>query len=196
MPARRLPIRRAALLIGGALAVHELRFVVTYGSDAGRVLTEAGHEYLPFAGAAAGVLLLLAGSLFCRSLIEARRGRVAERRAMVLRRLWVENAVALVAIYVAQEGLEGAFAPGHPIWAHGGWTVVPLAIAAGGLCALLLVGAERALAAVARRAQADHEDWPVDRLASHAESAALAQLDALARHLAGRAPPRMGIASA
>lgn len=176
--------------------MHQLRFVVSYGHDAGRVLSEAGHEYLPFAGAAAGVLLLLAIVLFGRSVVHAGQGRAPEPRAVALRRLWVENAIALVAIYVAQEGLEGALAPGHPIWAHGGWTVVPLAIVVGGITALLAVGAEKALAAVARRAtQPADDDWSLGRAASSALSVVLVELDAVARHLVGRAPPRAGLAS-
>jgi hypothetical protein len=193
MAVRRLPLRRAALLVGGAFAVHQLRFVLGYGDGAGKVLSEAGHEYLPFAGAAAAVLLLLAASQFCRSLI---RAAAPQRRAARLRTLWVENAIALVAVYVAQEGLEGAFTPGHPIWAHGGWTVVPLAIVTGGLAALLLVGADRALIAVARRAAGGgREDWAIGTAPWRVDSAVLAPLDAVARHLVGRAPPRMGIDS-
>jgi hypothetical protein len=118
-----------------------------------------------------------------------------EPGAVAFRRLWIENALALVAIYVAQEGIEGAFAPGHPIWAHGGWTVVPLAIAVGGLVALLLAGADKALAAVARAVSAPGEHWSIGRAASSAVSVVLVELDAVARHLVGRAPPRAGLAS-
>jgi hypothetical protein len=194
MAVRRLPLRRAALLVGGAFAVHQLRFVLGYGDGAGKVLSEAGHEYLPFAGAAAAVLLLLAASQFCRSLA---RASAPERRSARLRRLWIENALALVAIYVAQEGLEGALTPGHPIWAHGGWTVVPLAIAAGGLAALLLVGADRALTAVARRSEGGaREGWAIiGGMPWRVDSAVLVPRDAVARHLVGRAPPRAGSAS-
>jgi hypothetical protein len=195
MAAPRLSLRRIALLGGGAFAVHQLRFVVGYGGDAGRVLNEAGHEYLPFAGAAACVMLLMAGTLFARSLVSAGRGDLPAAHVVALRRMWLENAIALAAVYVAQEGLEGAFAPGHAIWAHGGWAVIPLVIAVGGVAALLATGADRALAAAARRAARAHQDWSLSRAASSATSAVLAELDAVARHLAGRAPPRAGLAS-
>jgi hypothetical protein len=196
MAAPRLSLRRIALLVGGAFAVHQLRFVVSYGDNAGRILHEAGHEYLPFAGAAAAVLLLLATVLFGRSLAHAGAGATSQTRAVVFRRLWVENAIALVAIYVAQEGLEGALAPGHPIWAHGGWTVVPLAIVVGGLTALVVVGAEKALAAVAgRAARPSAEDWSLGRAGSSAASVMRVELDAVARHLVGRAPPRERLSS-
>jgi hypothetical protein len=195
MATPRLSLRRTALVIGGAFAIHQLRFVVSYGDGADRVLSEAGHEYLPFAGAAAAVLLLMTLALFGRSLAHARTGRVPEARPVGFRRLWLENAIALVVIYVAQEGLEGAFTPGHPIWAHGGWTVVPLAIVVGGLIALLVTGAEKALVAVAPAASARGEDWSLGRVASHVVSVVRVELDAVARHLVGRAPPRAAIAS-
>src|SRR4051794_9136523 len=195
MAAPRLSLRRAALLIGGAFAVHQLRFVLSYGDGAGRVLSEAGHEYLPFAGAAAAVLLLMAAALFARSLAHARSGRMPEARSVAFGRLWIENAIALMVIYVAQEGFEGVFTPGHPIWAHGGWTVVPLAIAVGGLVALLVTGAEKALVAAARAANARAEDWSLARVASNVVSVVRIELDAVARHLVGRAPPRAAVAS-
>jgi hypothetical protein len=196
MAAPCLSLRRTALLIGGAFAVHQLRFVVSYGHDARRVLSEAGHEYLPFAGAAAAMLLLLATVLFGRSLARGGRGATREPRAATFRRLWLENAITLVAIYVTQEGLEGALAPGHPIWAHGGWTVVPLAVVVGAITALLVVGAEKAIAAVARRAaHPAAEDWSLGRAATSVVSVVRVELDAVARHLAGRAPPRAGLDS-
>lgn len=182
--------------MGGAFAVHQLRFVVSYGSDARRVLTEAGHEYLPFAGAAACVLLLLAAVLFTRSLIAGGTDARPQPRALAVRRAWVENSLALVATYVAQEGLEGALAPGHSIWGHGGWTVVPLAIAIGGVAALLTARAERALAAVRRPAGCPVAvDWSLAAAAWNGDSVATAELDELARHLAGRAPPRVALLS-
>ena len=185
--APRLSLRRAALLVGCAFAVHQLRFVLTYGPDAGKVLSEAGHEYLPFAGAVAAVLLLLAGSQFGRALARASGGCASPPRAARLRVVWGENAAALVGIYVAQETLEGAFAAGHPVWAHGGWVVVPLAIVFGWLAALLLVGADRALAAAARRTVRTLPGAGPDP----AEPAivVLPALAPIARHLAGRGPP-------
>ena len=55
-----------------------------------------------------------------------------------MRRLWIENASPSCDLR-RPGGLEGPRRP--PVWAHGGWTVVPLAIAAGG--SPCLVGADR-----------------------------------------------------
>ena len=41
--------RMAALLLAGALAVHDLRVLVGYGEDAELILREPAHAYLPFA---------------------------------------------------------------------------------------------------------------------------------------------------
>lgn len=184
------PLRRAVLLVAAAFAVHQLRFVLAYGSDAHRVLNEPGHRYLPFAAGAAVVLLLVGALQFAGLLLRCARGSTApERPAPALSRVWAQNAAVLVAVYVAQEGLEGAFTAGHPIWAHGGWIVLPLALAFGGIVAVLLVGAHRALAEVARRGRASSEPQAAEPRCPRPRSPALPPLHALARHLAGRAPP-------
>src|SRR4051794_41911668 len=41
-----LRLRCFALLGAGALALHELRYLIAYGGDAGRALDEQGHGYL------------------------------------------------------------------------------------------------------------------------------------------------------
>jgi hypothetical protein len=186
----RAPLRRAVLLAGAAYAVHQLRFVLTYGADTHRVLHEEGHRYLPFAGAAAALLLLAGATQFATSLLRCATGGAGPGRPPArLCGLWAGNAALLVATYVAQEGLEGAFASGHPIWAHGGWVVVPLAVVLGGLVALLVVGAHRALAEVARRSGLSAETRRAEQRRPRPRSAVLAPLSPLARHLAGRAPP-------
>lgn len=190
MAARARSLRRIALLISAAFAVHQLRFVIAYGGDASRVLHEPGHEYLPFAAAAAGVLLLLGGVQFAFSLARCAHGAVAPGRTPAgVRVTWGQSAATLIAIYVAQESLEGAFTPGHPVWAHGGWIVVPLAITFGLVVALVLAGAHRALEEVARRAATMHERRAPEPRAARPRAAARPPLDALARHLGSRAPP-------
>jgi hypothetical protein len=187
MGLRRHPLSRGALLVGGAYAVHQLRFLLAYGHDAGRVFGEPGHRYLPFAAAATAVLLLLATLRFAQAV--ARPSHPQPRR-VALRRLWTENAVALVAIYVGQEGLEGAFTPGHPVWEHGGWIVLPLAVLFGGLIAVLLVGADRVLIEASRRAAAVPESKRLPVALPPGSRVVAVRLNVVARHLAGRAPPR------
>jgi len=54
-------LRALALLAPGALAVHELRYLVAYGGDAQRTLDHEGHHYL--AALTPLVSLLLAATL-------------------------------------------------------------------------------------------------------------------------------------
>jgi hypothetical protein len=139
--------RAIALISLGALAVHELRYLVAYGHDADAALASQGHGYLTeFGGVAVGLgLALLLGSVLGRAgLTHAHRGvRPAFGSTAAL------YCGAIVAVFCAQEGAEGLLFAGHadgltaPV-AHGGWIALPLAILAGLLCAL----AARALASV------------------------------------------------
>jgi hypothetical protein len=178
-------LRYIALLIAGAFAAHELRFVAGYGHDAGRVLSEPGHEYLPFAAAVALMLLGAAAGQFTLSAVRGRRAASPP----TFTRLWLSSSAALVAIYCTQESLEGAFAPGHPVWSHGGWTVVPIALAIGALVAALMHGASHALTLIAgarRRARMRRTPVLGRRLPSPTP---VQRAGVIARNLAGRAPP-------
>jgi hypothetical protein len=64
-------------------------------------------------------------------------------------------AVTLVAIYAAQELLEGLLSTGHPdglagVFGGGGWWSVPIAVAFGAAIALFRRGADAAVAAISR----------------------------------------------
>src|SRR4051794_37807013 len=102
-----------------ALVVHQLRFTLAYGSQAKQVLAAEWHSYLN--SLAPWLVLLLAlglGSFVLRVARAARDG--AERRpARRLLEVWALAWASLVAIYVAQEFLEGLFAVGHPSGAAG-----------------------------------------------------------------------------
>jgi hypothetical protein len=140
MFARGTALRSTALLLAGMLAVHDLRFVLAYGADAPRMLAEPGHEYLPFAAAAALVLIASAGIQLAR-----RRGRLAPapRRSSTLVAGTLRAAALLTALYVVQETFEGLLTPNHPVFEHGGWTVLPVALVAGAVITLLERGARR-----------------------------------------------------
>jgi hypothetical protein len=139
--------RGIALIALGALAVHELRYLVAYGHDAGAALASQGHGYLSeFGGLAVGLgLALLLGSVLGRAgLARAHRGaRPAFGSTAAL------YGGAIVAAFCAQESAEGLLFAGHadglaaPV-ANGGWVALPLALLAGLLCAL----AARALESV------------------------------------------------
>jgi hypothetical protein len=131
--------RAIALISLGALAVHELRYLVAYGHDADAALASQGHGYLSeFGGVAVGLgLALLLGSALGRAGL-ARLDRRARPTFAGTAALYCG---AIVAVFCAQESAEGLLFAGHadglaaPV-AHGGWVALPLAIVAGLLCAL------------------------------------------------------------
>lgn len=116
-----------------ALVVHQLRYVLTYGSAAGGALQEQGHAYLhslvPWASAAVAVA---GGTLVVEAAARLRR----HDSTVVLpgfRRSWSAFTAVLVAAYVTQEWLEGALAHGHPtgfagVFGGGGYWAVPASI--------------------------------------------------------------------
>jgi hypothetical protein len=144
--------RAASLLSLAALAVHELRYLFAYGHGAGEALANQGHAYLSDLGGALVTLTLaiLLATLLAGALVPAARPAAGQ----AFRRTAVVYALALLAIFCAQELAEGAVAVGHPagpaaVAAHGGWIALPLALAAGAVCSLAclaLQGVERTLA--------------------------------------------------
>jgi hypothetical protein len=171
-------LRLTALIGAGAFGVHQLRYTVSYGHEAG------GHGYLVPLGPvlAASLLLVFAVAL-------GRIARAAEEPAPPVRRVWAGATAALIALYFAQESIEGiATGAGPGAFGHGGWVAIPLAIAVGLAIALFTCGAAAASTLAAGRApwrqpaeaaplQADLPPWlPPSTRAS-------------ARHLAARGPP-------
>jgi hypothetical protein len=149
----------AALLVIGALALHQLRYVLAYGGSAGVELERQGHAYLDLVApllVAAAVAMLIA-SIVVPALV---RLAPALTRDVSSTERAAGYAAALLAVYFAQELAESALAGGHPdgvvgILGASGWLALPLAMALGGLTAIArgwLYRAERRLAAaVARR---------------------------------------------
>lgn len=185
-------LRVAALLATAALAVHQLRYLIGYGHDSHEALAGQGHAYLSIAVPAVAVLMgVAAGSLIVR-LLGACRSPATSPEARRPRRLWALSSLSLLLIYGFQEWLEGLLEPGHPagilgIFGHGGWTAALLAIAFGGLVALLSRGAIAAIELVSRGRRRS-----VPR-AIDLSAPALPLLrfmpDPIAGHLAGRGPP-------
>lgn len=176
-----------------ALVVHQLRYMLAYGSRAGAELASQGHSYLhslvPWMILALGVPL---SSFLRRAVRAARSGDAGRLSAIRPSLLWGATTVGLVAVYVLQEGLEELFASGHPtgtagIVGHGGWWAVPAAAAvAAAVVALLRVG-RVVLRLAARLAVRPRRLRPSSiRLPA---AAALAVTAPLALAAAGRAPP-------
>jgi hypothetical protein len=145
MTSRAWMIRLAALMGAGTFAVHQARYALGYREEASGALAAQGHAYLIAVGPlVAGAVMLALAALIRRV---ARGGAAAP--ALSLQRLWASTTLALVAIYVVQESVEGALAAHHPAGAagvlgHGGWVAVPLAVAAGLAIALAMRGASAA----------------------------------------------------
>lgn len=184
-------LRPAALIAGAALALHELRYALAGGGSAESL---GGHGYVPLAGLAAGIMLALAcGHLLARILGAGRSGR-GEPGGTGLTQAWGLAAASLLAIFTAQELLEGLLATGRAsslgaVAGAGGWTALPLAIALGGLIAAALTAACAAVAAAARRASRSERPRGRPPRRRALEAPVLARPPVLAAHSAGRAPP-------
>ncbi|MDO8184252.1 hypothetical protein Q7L71_01600, partial [Conexibacter sp. CPCC 205706] len=149
--------RGMALLPLAALAVHQLRYALAFGADASQRLAEQGHAYLGSVEAVAVMLCAVTLGSFLTRLASAwtsgaaASGPAAARHGLL--KLWAVAALVLAAVYSGQELLEGMLTAGHPpglegVLGNGGWLMVPLSVAVGGLLALLLRGAQAALALV------------------------------------------------
>jgi len=197
---RRAGIRvlaRATLMPAAALVVHELRFVLAFGGHAGLELQRQGHSYLH--SLAPWIALLLAASVggFLWALGHALSGqRSLPRYALSLAGLWLACSAALIAIFVAQEFLEGLFASGHPgglagIFGYGGWWSIPAALCIGLIVAVVFHGARWLLDEVARRRSRPAIVRSRRAVAAPLlRNALLPRLLPLAEGWSGRGPPR------
>jgi hypothetical protein len=135
-------VRLAAILAVGAFVLHQLRYLVTGGSSPAEL---AGHGYMTELIAPIAALVLAA---LLATLIRGTEG-ASPARASLGRRTAV-FAGTLLAIHLGQESLEAALAAGHLVGAAsaltGALVAVPLAIAIGGLSAVIA----RALEAIER----------------------------------------------
>jgi hypothetical protein len=182
--------RLAALLAAGALAVHELRYALAYGDQAGHEAAAQGHAYLTVL---LPVVVLAALFAAAHVLLRFAGGPASTSRGRRFTRLWLGCTVALVAAYCGQELIEGWLAAGHPagvagVLEHGGWIALVCAPLVGGLVALAVRGA-----AAATEPQARASAWrPRPGATPPAASPAPAfrpSPDPLARFLAARGPP-------
>ena len=194
MPSRAISLRSAALLSAGALAVHELRYLLAYRDHAGTALAEQGHSYLAAVmPVSVGVIVLAISQLLWRLLVgRARAGALPSRT-----RLATIVTLCLVGVYVAQESVEGVVFAGHPaglegVFGHGGWLALPLAVAIGALIALLLHAAARLEDEPPRlRVSLPRRLPQVAHTARPGQRAFARRLHPCASFLAPRAPPRL-----
>lgn len=178
-----------------ALAVHQLRYWLAFGSHAGAELQRQGHSYLHSLAPWIVLLLAVAAGLFLRAVGRAFRGHSSlPRYTASFVALWMLCAAALVFIYVAQELLEGVFASGHPaalaaISGYGGWCAIPAALAVGLVLAAVLHGARRVVERIAGRAGSRRRFLRPSPITHPAPSAWVPRLLPLADGWSGRGPP-------
>jgi hypothetical protein len=147
----RTAVARAAALLGlGALALHQLRYLLAFGPASGEALHREGHGYL---AQTIPILVALAAAVIAATLLlgALRGGRRAARSGV-----WSAffYAGALLAVFATQELAEGALAPGHPagiagLVSGGAWVAAPLALALGAVVAVAERLLDRADAALA-----------------------------------------------
>jgi hypothetical protein len=140
--------RAAGVLALGALALHQLSYLLTNGGDAAHALADTGHGYLTrFVPALVVIALAILAAGLVRAAIAPRSGRLEAREPCFELRAG-GFALALLGIFCAQELVEGALFAGHPdglgALLAGGWVALPLAFPIGALAALALGGLERA----------------------------------------------------
>jgi hypothetical protein len=193
--ANRLRVARAgALLALGSLVVHQLRYLIAFGSESGAELHEQGHAYL---AQSLPILLTLAGAAIAARLLV---GAASHGRAHGGRSTWaraVLYGIAIAGVFSVQELAEGALSPGHPagigaLVGFGGWMAAPLALLLGLAAAgieTLLDRAEAVLATVLRGSGSTPLDPPIVPGARSAPRCEPPAASALAFGFARRPPP-------
>jgi hypothetical protein len=187
-------MRWIGLLAVGAIALHELRYVVAPGAHVHDAAVSHMHSHLPLAIAIACMVFVASVVDFAAALLTARKGRTSVATPARLSRAWPAATVALLSVFVVQESLEGALFGGHTaglhgLFGHGGWSVAVLAPLLGAVIAFLVRGSQKAIELVARKRASRVRPKPVRALPMRPLLIAAPRLSLLARNLAGRAPP-------
>jgi hypothetical protein len=182
--------RLAAILALGAFALHQLRYLIAFGSSSSEELARQGHGYMADWLPIVGVFTI---SALLGTLIRGRLG-ASLAKASLSRRAAI-FAAALLAIFVTQESLEGVLAAGHPggaeaVLGSDGWLAIPLAVVIGFVAALLARALEHVEIAIGgRRTTRVLPRAPRKTGSARAAAAVSRTLDALAFGLARRPPP-------
>ncbi len=187
---------QVALLPPAAFAVHQLRYLLAYGGNAGAELERTGHSYLHSLVPWIVLLIAVATGGFLRSLGRSLAGHTSIPRYTVsLAGLWMVCSACLLAIFVCQELLEGVVATGHPaglvgILGYGGWWAIPAALCVGLVLATVFHGARWVLREVARRRTHRPASWAGSILsAPRPRDVGVVRLAPLVGGWSGRGPP-------
>jgi hypothetical protein len=192
---QRLPQGSGLLLVpAAALAVHQIRYSLAYGSKANTQLAAQGHSYLHSLAPWTVLALGIGATLFLRRVSQAlATGDAGRPRRFSFAALWALSGVGLLAVYSVQETLESFLSSGHPggvagVFGHGGLWAIPASAAVGLAVALALRAGRVVLDAAARLAPELRRLRPLPLVAPAGVVPAVAC--PLARFAAGRAPPR------
>ena len=196
MVATRTRLRAGTLLACGTLVLHELRYLLVFGTSTRHELGREGHFYLSLLTPLVVIAVALALGSLLHQLADGRSSHARAERTWIA--LWAGFSAALLGLYSGQELLEGALSSGHPggaaaLLANRGAIAMPLALALGAMLAFVhqstraatRPGTEPAILRV-RYAPVEHAS---SMLAPTLPLIAVAN-DLIARSLAGRAPPR------
>jgi len=134
------------------VAVHQLRYLFAFGSDAHTELLRQGHAYL---FQSLPVLIGFGISAIAASLIRAVLRSPAGTTIESHRLRTLLYATSIAAVFAVQETTEGLLFAGHAagiaaVFAAGGWLVLPLAMLFGALSAALDGGLAKLESLVAR----------------------------------------------
>lgn len=185
-------LRVLALLFSGALGVHELRNLVSFGLFAEHAGHHAGSDGLLWS--VAPLLSLLVAALFAGLLLAtATHERGVGSWGVRAKRLWPIASSAVLVMYAVQELLQATLGDGHATglhgaFGHGGWVAVPIAIVVGALVAAAI----RTVSALERRAglgRLVRLSWPVLAAPVQAPLRRLVACSVVGRNLAKRGPP-------
>ena len=211
-------LRAAALMPAAVLTVHQLRYLLAFGGGSSAELEKEGHQYLSALAAPIAMLVAIVVGVFFARLAVAWRvgageggpmapGSAASGRGTTpaasahaaslphgFLRLALLIGFAVLAIYSAQELLEGMLSTGHPggfegVFGEGGWWSVPLAFACGAIVAAALRGARAAIRWVASRRRRSTTSHGRPAPTPRPRRLALPRPVPLAGAAAGRAPP-------
>jgi hypothetical protein len=194
-------VARAALLPPAAFAVHQLRFLLAFGRDAGEQLQATGHSYLHsivpwlvlLLGVAAGLFLWAFGRALAGRRLVSNRATADNASAFV--KLWLVCSLCLLAIYSCQELLEGWFAVGHAagfygVFGMGGWWAIPASAGVGLVLAALFHSVHAVLDQLAtRRSSGARSATPAAPVLGTPRPIEAASLPPIAAGWSDRGPP-------
>jgi len=186
-----LRAQSASLIALGAFAVHQLRYLLAYGTNTDGGLVGQGHGYLThLVPLLLGLALAILTARLVRGLLASDRRFKAERRIKA-----TSYAFGIAAVFCCQELAEGMLFAGHAaglaaIFSAAGWSALPLAAIFGVLAALIDRGME---AIESRFADAPASfDRPPRQVGLPAAPTKLGRRPSpLALGLAQRPPPRL-----